>query len=83
MEYKWNKGKQDSGTLQFLLDCHIVWLSEVKNAHQMSVLGFNVYHNKSNRGPCKGGVMMVVKGALTHYITRVDMGMEDIIWIEL
>ena len=51
--------------------------------HQMSVPGFNVYYNKSKKGTCRGGVMMLVKCVLTQYIMKVDTDVDDMIWVKL
>ena len=74
---------QDPDIFNFLVQYDIVWLLEVRSAHQKSVPGFCVYTNMSRKGHYRGGVMLLVKCALMPYITRVDMNTDDMIWVEL
>lgn len=62
---------QDPDMVQFSLQFHAVWLLEVKNTHQISVKGLNVYYKCSKKGSCRGGGVEVVKCVLTQYIPKV------------
>ena len=42
-----------------------------------------MYNNKSKRGHNTGGVMLLLKCALMQCVTKVAMGADNMIWVEL
>ena len=74
---------QDPDILQFILNFDIVWLLEAKIVSNLSVPGFCLYHNPSQKGKHRGGVLLLVKNNIMKLITNIKLDCEGQIWVQL
>ena len=74
---------EDLSILRFITDFDIVFLLETKMYFNINIPGFDVYANVSQHGQHRGGVVMLVKCALSSDVSYVDTDDEGQIWVTL
>ena len=73
----------NDSVLKFLHKYDIVWILEVKYIATTRIPGSIVYHNASQGGSHRGGVMLLVKYEIKKYLLSVKLDFDSQIWLEL